>query len=264
MTHPTRTTRTASVASALAALIATALTAMAPLSNAGASTVNLVKNGSFDVTTGYGQIGVHGAYAGPTVADWSTAGYNFVFAQGTADLPGTPSVFGNDFMLWGAANGGNTALATSHDGGNFIGADGAFQVDPIWQTIDGLVIGHTYQVNFEWAAAQQYGFTGGTTEAWIVNLGNDPMTRQATGIYSNASHSSSPWMQESFSFTATSASEVLSFVAQGTPAGEPPFSLLDGVSMFDTTTVPEPASAALIIGGLLAAGAATRRKRAGR
>jgi hypothetical protein len=39
---------------------------------------------------------------------------------------------------------------------------------------------------------------------------------------------------------------MLSFTAIGTPSGEPPFSLLDGVSL----TVPEPDSWAVIVSGM--------------
>ena len=43
-------------------------------------------------------------------------------------------------------------------------------------------------------------------------------------------------------FTATSVSEVLSFLAIGTPQGEPPTVFLADVNMFDSTPVPEPSS----------------------
>ncbi|UAJ11857.1 PEPxxWA-CTERM sorting domain-containing protein [Polymorphobacter megasporae] len=66
-------------------------------------------------------------------------------------------------------------------------------------------------------------------------------------------------MHESFTFTATGTTEVLSFLALGTPEGKPPFSLLDGVS----GTVPEPATWAMMIGGLGLVGGAMRAGRRG-
>jgi hypothetical protein len=217
-----------------------------------AAPVNLVKNGGFEQTTGTGQIGYN-----TTVDHWTSSnGYNFVFGPGEADTTGATSWFGAPMTLWGSNNGGANPLASSANGGNFIAADGDYGQAAIQQLIEGLIIGASYVVNFEWAAAQQYGFSGETTEWWTVNLGDDPSTRQATGIYSNASHSSSGWMQVSMLFTATSTSEMLTFLAAGTPAGEPPFSLLDGVSMHQ---VPEPSSWLLMMMAL-ATIVAMRRK----
>lgn len=222
--------------------------------------INLVKNGDFSLAGGNGQIDHN-----TTVANWNTTGYNFLFAQDTADTVGAMSWFGTALTLWGANNGGANALATSGNGGNFIGADGDYGAAPISQLIDGLVVGKTYEVSFEWAAAQQFGFTGETTEYWRVNLGTDAATWQATSIYQNANHSSSGWMKHSMFFTASNASEWLTFMAVGTPEGEPPFSLLDGVSMREVpgngAEVPEPASLSMLLAGLGVI-ALSRRRRA--
>jgi hypothetical protein len=73
-------------------------------------------------------------------------------------------------------------------------------------------------------------------------------------------------MTQVMQFTVPSGvtSEVLSFLAVGTPISpsEPPFALLDGVSLSD---VPEPASWALMVTGLagLIGVARWRRKSAG-
>jgi hypothetical protein len=154
---------------------------------------------------------------------WVTSGYNFVFTPGRAT--GVQSSFGN-LQLWGPNNGGdpsNTLGATSPDGGNFIGADGAFQVGAITQTITGLVAGQQYSVEFDWAGAQQYSFTGTTTEQWIVSLGSQT---QATSIVTDVSHGFTSWTHTTITFTADGSSDVLSFLAAGTPDGEPPFSCL--------------------------------------
>jgi hypothetical protein len=60
-------------------------------------------------------------------------------------------------------------------------------------------------------------------------------------------------------FTATAATQVLSFLAKGTPGGAPPISFLDGVSLM--AAVPEPTSWALMIVGFGAVGATMRRRR---
>jgi hypothetical protein len=65
------------------------------------------------------------------------------------------------------------------------------------------------------------------------------------------------WMTQTFSFTASSSSEVLSFLAEGTSSGLPPVSLLDGVSL----TAPEPASWTMLILGLVGLGVVVRKRR---
>jgi hypothetical protein len=218
---------------------------------ADARAYNMVTNGGFEATTnGSGQMG------GITDATgWVTSGYNFVFTPGSADNGGVQSSFGN-LQLWGPNNGGapSNTLGASPDGGNYIGADGAYQVGAITQTIGGLVAGQQYSVGFDWAGAQQYTFTGDTTEQWIVSLGSES---HSTTIAQDTSHGFTGWSHTTFTFTADGSSEVLSFLAAGTPNGEPPFSLLDGVTM---TAVPEPASMAIMGSGLAALGFIRRRR----
>ncbi len=142
-------------------------------------------------------------------------------------------------------------------GGNIAGADGAYQVGAITQTISGLEKGGDYAVTFWYAGAQQYNFTGNTTEAFTVGLGSQSFE---TPVLNNLSHGFTGWYQQSFVFEATGTSEVLSFLAVGTPSGEPPFSLLDGVTMFE---VPEPATWAMLGAGVLGlCFAASRARRA--
>lgn len=226
--------------------------------NAQATPINLVSNGGFELNTGSGQVG-----SNTTIASWTSGGYNFLFADGTADTTGAMSGWYNaPLKLWGANNGGANALASSNNGGYIFGADGDYGVAPLEQMISGLTVGRTYQLNFEWAAAQQYGFYGDTTEAWIVYFSGQV---QATGIHALASQSSSGWMNETMTFTANSTTALLSFIARGTPEGMPPFSLLDGVSMTEVPVlndVPEPASW-LLFGAACAAAVAAARRRKG-
>ena len=201
----------------------------------------IITNGSFELlTNGPGQ------FDSKTVATgWTSAGYNFIFASGTADTTGSNGDFG--FLnLWGPNDGSANGLpASSPDGGNYVGADGAFEVGAISQTVNGLTIGGNYALTFYWAAAQQQGFTGSTTEQWKVTLGSQ---EQDTAILDNVNHGFTGWKSQTFTYTATATSELLSFLAVGTPNGVPPFALLDGVSM---DPVPEPDAYALIGIGLL-------------
>jgi hypothetical protein len=204
--------------------------------------VDLVQNGDFSSSTnGAGQLGYN-----TDATSWSTTGYNFLFVPNVADGGGVTSQF-SSLKLWGPDNGSNNGFTdTSPTGGNFAAADGAFQVGAITQTINGLTAGDSYNLTFWWGAAQQYTYTGATTEQWQVSLGSQTLS---TAVYNNASEGFSGWMEQTFSYTATSSSEVLSFLAVGTPSGQPPFSLLSNVSL--QVAVPEPEMLALMGIGLL-------------
>jgi hypothetical protein len=155
--------------------------------------------------------------------------------------------------------------------GFYIVADGdPAYADTITQTITGLTPGQLYAVSFYQAAAQQTGFTGGTTEQWAVNLGNTVLTTsnyttagQLSDLMSpiqpfgpgldvdviangsmpsgqtNTATAVSPWQQQTLTFTPTSATSTLSFLAVGLPGGKPPFSLLTGVNV-EAVPTPEP------------------------
>lgn len=215
-----------------------------------ANAQNLVTNGDFELTTRGSdlQLGFNTDAVG-----WTTTGYNFIFSPGSADTSGAVGQYGA-LSLWGSNNGGISLIpSSSPSGGNFVGADGAFGVSPISQTLAGLTIGNEYEVSFYWAGAQQSGFTGDTTEKWQVSLGGQTIS---TSTYSLPSHEFSGWMNEVFTFTADSVNPVLSFLAVGTPDGLPPFSLLDGVSV-----VAVPEASTCLMGALFCCGLVLRRKR---
>lgn len=180
-------------------------------------------------------------------------GYNFLFESGTADTTGGVGADGT-VKLWGPGDGSTNGLpASSPDGGNYVAADGAYEIGAITQQIDNLTVGDSYELGFWWAGAQQSGFTGVNTEGWDVSLGDET---QDTAILNNTSEGFTGWQYETFTFSADIVDPVLSFLAVGTPAGEPPFTLLDGVSLDQTT--PEPATAALIGLGLIGVPIAAR------
>lgn len=226
------------------AVLSTALLALF-ISSAGAT--SLVANGNFETLKEPGvssQFGTYYAYQ--EVIDWSTSGYNFVFTPGTADTTGAIGQYGQIY-LWGPGNGSNNGLTTSPAGGNFLAFDSGTHVGAVTQTIKGLTAGKDYGVSFYYAAAQQHGYNGATTEQFKVSLGSESET---TPVLSIGNHGFSGWDYETLTFKATSASEVLSFLASGTPTGVPPYALLDGVSLY---VVPEPATWALLaLAGCLA------------
>ena len=236
----------------LSLVITTALVSTAAL----AAPTQLVQNGSFEtLTNGPGQLGFNTDATGWTV----TNGYAFAFAPGTADTTGSPGQYGN-LQLWGPGNGSNNGLpATSPDGGNYVAIDGAFQVAPLTQTLSGLTAGQKYAVSFYWGGAQQFGFTSPTTEQFVVGFGGAPT--QATAVLQNPNHGFTGWQQQTFTFVADNTSDVLSFLAVGTPDGVPPFSVLDGVSATAVSPVAEPGALALLgFGGLGLVAVARRRK----
>jgi hypothetical protein len=221
-----------------------------------------VTNGGFDTNGGNGEVDFNTTVMGWNVPGNATQKYTFVFNAGagvsgtTADTTGATGSLGN-VSLWGPGTGSANGLTLSPDGGAFIGADGAFQDEPIQQTISGLVAGHTYAVSFDWAAAQQSGFNGPTASGWMVSLGSGPS--QSTGNLAIGNHGFSGWQQSTFDFIADGTSDTLSFLSTGVGgAALPPFSLLDSV---DIKGVPEPSTWAMMVLGFSLLGYASFRRR---
>ena len=237
-----------------ATLTVVAIAAIAPCAHA--STITVV-NGSFEETLIKSSAEFGDRYSSQQVTGWTTSGYNFVFLPNTADGAGAAGQY-NAVPLWGPKNGSANGLTGSPDGGNYLAMDGDYGVAPVSQTLHGLTIGAQTTVTFYYAGAQQYNYNGATTEGFKVSLGAQTL---ATPVLDNASHGFTGWQKASLTFTATDTNEVLSFLAVGTPAGTPPMSLLDGVSVTDNTSpVPEPSSFVLFGSGLLGAAGAIRRK----
>ena len=210
--------------------------ALVALSIGTAQAAPLVTNGDFSATTFTGNSQFGTGYGGQGVTGWQgDGGYNLYFTDaGSAVSTSANSQYGgNGERLW--------AATASPTGGAFVALDG----DPnirggLSQTISGLIAGQTYALTFSWAAGQLQSRTGATTEQLQASLGSQTF---ATSIVSNPSQGFTGWFTNTFNYTATAATEVLSFLSIGTPTGLPPIAVLDGVSL---NAVPEPATVALL------------------
>jgi hypothetical protein len=199
------------------------------------------------------------------------------------------------FRLWGPDNYANptmNGLTNSPTGGNFLGLDGAYLNAPISQTVQGLTNGREYSVSFYWALGQQSldsgGFDGATQDNITVCFGTctystaynvngdgyatfDTAGNQivSTSTRTNPDHGFTPWLSEYYTFTAdcgvdgngdpiATCNETLSLLSHGTPLGQPPFALIDGVNL---SVVPEPTTWAMMLIGFGVIGAVMRTRR---
>jgi len=239
-------------------LLAWLATIAACVASVPVAAASLIVNGDFELSSA-GSAAFGSLYPSNTVAGWETNGYNFIMGSGTADTSGSAGPYGT-LYLWGPDNGSANGLTdSSPTGGNYLAADGGLPglTLAVTQQVNGLTTGKDYVVSFWWAAAQQYTYDGPTQESWTVSLGSQSYTTQTV---TTPEHGFQPWRLASFTFTAQNSSDTLSFLANGTPVGQPPFSLLDGVSL-EEAAVPEPATWAMMIFGFGIAGAAMRNRR---
>jgi len=242
------------------------LSASAFHSPAKAGPVNLITDGTFqDTQNGLkspgGYLCQNGKNAGSTCVSNLTNWTPTCSSSGCAGSS-TPSsllyinsVTGDAYV--NAWNGGlqlYPTIVAPPGGSNVIAIDGGTPyAASLAQTISGFVAGNEYVLTFYQGAAQQKGFTTATTEQWKVTFGT---TSQTSLLMHNAPEGVVAWNEVTMNFIATSATETLTFLAIGSPSGEPPVVLLADVDMF----LPEPASLAMLGAGMLVLIAANRRR----
>lgn len=208
-----------------------------------------------------------------------TGGNGLIFIANSSTSAADPaSPCGSTYL---STYGCPSALAIA-GGYNVVEADG----NPDFESgfnylVTGLTPGTTYQLSFYQAASQQRGFSGATTEQWIVSLGTSGLTDCAgclgggnssyhnadptasialTSLMNTPSEGMSDWNYVTLNLTADSTSDLLSFLAwgnNGNTANLPPMVFLTGVnSPSGLNAVPEPGSLALfgtVILGIAAA-----------
>lgn len=244
------------------------LSAVAALSAGVAhASTNLVTNGDFSQTTNGTnmRLGTTGTTADnrSTLVGWDNvynnnvndAGYNFVLDSSIFTT--TSSVLGLHSTTNSGADNGIITSSIGH--GSVFASDSQWYAAALSQSINGLTIGGTYTLTFDYSLAQQFiTREANANNYWAVTLGDQT---QNTSLLSIEGGGFSGWKTSTMTFTATSGTELLSFLASATGAGAPPFLLLDNVSL--TAAVPEPSTWAMMLGGVGLMGFMARRRRAG-
>ncbi len=222
-----------------------------------------------------------GAFTSVNPDGW-TGGNGLIFI----DTPGGPSnpnsACGSTYLQ---TYGCPSTLAIP-GGYNYVEADGNPEyASGFSYNITGLTVGETYELSFYQAASQQTGFTGNTTEQWIVSLGTSALTDCAgclgggNSSYANADTNASivttnlmntpsggmvDWQYVTVNLTADATNQVLSFLAwgnNGNTANLPPIVFLAGVNSAAGLTTPEPSTMAIVGLGLVGLGIVIRRRR---
>jgi hypothetical protein len=209
---------------------------------------------------------------------------------------GADAISGNG----GIATYGNPSVISGLGAYNYVEADGNphFESGFNYETVMGLTAGTTYSLSFYQAASQEVGFSGPTTNQWIVALGapgsslfsasgttpttpdqncgtncvytdTDPSASIAASMLMNVpSNGLVDWNFTTVELTASAATETLSFLAwgdNGNTTNLPPMAFLTGVnSPAGLVPTPEPASIALFGVGLAGVGGVVRRRRKNR
>ena len=227
---------------------------VAALASGAANAAEFVQNGDFENVTGITRSSEFGAsHIGQAVDGWRSDqanAFNLIFFSANETTDADTRFGEHGQYLWSSP--------ASPNGGKFVALDGDTDYNgALTQMITGLTIGASYTLTFDWAAGQYADRTGDTTEKLVVDFGDDSFT---TATLNNPSQGFTGWFSVTHTFTATSTSQLLSFLSIGTPNGMPPVALLDSVSL--QGSVPEPASWAMFIAGFGLIGSAARRRRA--
>jgi hypothetical protein len=228
----------------LSALAGAAMAVAGPITSASAT--QFISNGGFEDSSYTDST----PFSGPSVPakDWSSNGNWVMFCSGSGIRCDDPHTNGSLYPT----------VPLSPQGGNFIGMDGTSGYDgSLSQTISGLKTGEQLTLSFYMATAQQCCNALVTSDQVIATLGGETFT---TPRISTPAGGSTPWTLYSTTFTYDGTGNILTFLNSGT--GEPPFALIDGVSLTTAAPGPVPGSGLLGLAVLALAGLYSRMRRA--
>jgi hypothetical protein len=228
------------------------------LSAGAAFATEFVTNGGFEASDSTTSTAFFGSATPAT--DWSSNGQFVLYCTAAAGTTCDSPPIGGDGLA-GPGNGNPNGLTSSPQGGAYMGfdSDPAFHGD-FTQTIAGLTAGASYTLSFYMAGAQEV-FQGGspTTTSITATLGTETFS---TPVINTPGQGFSPWQLYSTTFTYTGGGNVLDLIATGGPGGEPPYALLDGVSLTSMTGgTPEPSTWVMIVAGFAGLSLAARARR---
>ncbi|MCC7055184.1 MAG: PEP-CTERM sorting domain-containing protein [Gemmatimonadaceae bacterium] len=154
------------------------------------------------------------------------------------------------------ALGFGAAPSPSPDGGTWVGVGGEGAtgfVERFSQSVSGFTVGQTYTVNF-------YASNFGAADFGYVATNFFEMLIDGVAMDSGADLPLAPgWTLQTLSFLATSATHTIAFQLGD---GAKSYMGIDGISIAGgMSTVPEPATTALLGAGLLALGGIVSRRR---
>ncbi|MCU7929492.1 MAG: carbohydrate binding domain-containing protein [Candidatus Thiodiazotropha sp. (ex Codakia rugifera)] len=138
----------------------------------------------------------------------------------------------------------------AQDGNNYVELD-SHDNSTMFQQIDGLIAGLTYDISFWYSARTN---NGGNDNGINMLWGQDTLSLNEIVSIDDASRTGS-WIQNSFSLTATDTTMYLAFEADG--LNNSYGGLIDNIEL--VASVPEPSVIALLGAGLFGLGFARRR-----